>query len=78
MDLIGRLEQEVDRCGIRAVLESLAIVCDLKAEHLASNWQDTKTAKVWAHWARTIDRASALKQLDPLEPYEPKSKQIAV
>ena len=55
-DLVDRLEAEIDKCGIRAVLEAISIICDLKAEHLASNWQDVTSAKAWVLWQLQIDR----------------------
>jgi hypothetical protein len=41
------LESMVDRVGIRNVLYALAKICDGKAEHVASMWQDTATSQVW-------------------------------
>ena len=35
------LEGMVDRVGIRNVLYALAKICDGKAEHVASMWQQT-------------------------------------
>jgi hypothetical protein len=68
-DLLERLEIEVDRCGIREVIETLAIVCDQKSEHVAANWQDNQMAKTWNKWARILDKAASnLKLSDPLEP----------
>jgi hypothetical protein len=49
------LEGMVDRVGIRNVLYALAKICDGKAEHVASMWQDTSTAQVWNRWAWRIE-----------------------
>jgi hypothetical protein len=42
------LEALIDAAGIEAVLQGLSEICGLKAEHIASNWQDTPLAKRWA------------------------------
>jgi hypothetical protein len=49
------LEAMVDRVGIRNVLYALAKICDGKAEHVASMWQDVSTAQVWNKWAWRIE-----------------------
>jgi hypothetical protein len=68
------LEGMVDRVGIRNVLYALAKICDGKAEHVASMWQDTSTAQVWNRWAWRIESLAEGSQLgrwiecnDPLE-----------
>jgi hypothetical protein len=49
------LEGMVDRVGIRNVLYALAKICDGKAEHVASMWQDTATSQVWNKWAWRLE-----------------------
>jgi hypothetical protein len=49
-----QLEGMVDRVGLRNVLSALEYICQAKAEHLAVNWQDTKSAKEWERAARKI------------------------
>jgi hypothetical protein len=49
------LEAMVDRVGIRNVLYALAKICDGKAEHVASMWQDVATAQVWNRWAWRLE-----------------------
>jgi hypothetical protein len=49
------LEGMVDRVGICNVLYALAKLCDGKAEHTASMWQDTSTAQVWNRWAWRLE-----------------------
>jgi hypothetical protein len=46
------LESIVDRVGLDTLLDCLSAVCDDKAEHLASNWQDGAASKCWesASW----------------------------
>ena len=41
------LEVLVDANGLEAVLTALEEICEAKADHLASNWQDYKAAKQW-------------------------------
>ncbi len=52
------LEAMVDKAGIRNVLYALEHICGAKAEHLASNWQDSLSAKRWDGDARKIGRAA--------------------
>lgn len=51
------LESLVDKSSVTQVLEGLALICHLKAEHLATNWQDATSAKAWvkgATWLNTV------------------------
>jgi hypothetical protein len=50
------LEMLVDKYGLNVVLEMLADVLGEKAEHVAVNWQDTVTAKLWDRTARQVQR----------------------
>lgn len=54
-----QLEQLVDRFGLGMILDELAIICDEKAEHVQSNWQDGHLAKVWWHNSKVIGKAIA-------------------
>ena len=49
------LERMIDQNGLQAVLVALANVCGDKAEHLASNWQDTTSAKVWEKRGKRLE-----------------------
>jgi hypothetical protein len=42
------LENLIDKRGIQMVLQQISEICGFKAEHIASNWQDTLLAKRWA------------------------------
>lgn len=53
------LEALVDRMGLKGTVELLAIICGEKAQHIAVNWQDVKTAKTWAADARWLDITAA-------------------
>ena len=52
------LEQIVDACGIIDVVDALATICNEKAEHIRSAWQDDKTAKVWDKAGKHLDVTS--------------------
>jgi hypothetical protein len=54
-DTMEALEAVVDRVGIKNVVELLAIICQEKAEHIRTNWQDHTTAAVWTRNAATLD-----------------------
>ena len=49
------LEALIDLHGLPAVLNAIAQICSDKAEHIAVNWQDTATAKVWVNHMMRID-----------------------
>lgn len=49
----------VDRYGLSAVLNELANICNGKADHIATNWQDAPSAKFWERDARVIAAAEA-------------------
>ena len=48
------LENMVDAYGFTAVLESLAEIAGEKADHIAINWQDQKTAVQWNRVALAV------------------------
>lgn len=54
--LADRLEHLVDEASLRNVLQALSAVCAAKAEHLETNWQDQRSARVWHRSARACDR----------------------
>ena len=56
VDMERELETLVDMYDVRLVLEALAQVCDEKCDHIAKNWQDYTTAKVWGETARLIEK----------------------
>lgn len=53
------VERLIDAHGLFAVLDCLSGICGLKAEHLASNWQDTNAAKEWERAANALDKAAS-------------------
>lgn len=50
-ELRERLEPLVDQMSVVDVLYALSGICDLKADHLSSNWQDEHAAQVWSNTA---------------------------
>jgi len=52
------LERLIDATSIVAVMEALSDICTEKDEHILTNWQDKKLAKLWAHAAGVIGCAS--------------------
>jgi len=52
-----QLEQLIDKHGLRNVLLDLAFICDGKADHVRSNWQDEVTAKTWERASKVCDVA---------------------
>jgi hypothetical protein len=41
------LETMVDLYQLDTLVAALAVICEGKAEHLRTNWQDPATAKAW-------------------------------
>jgi uncharacterized damage-inducible protein DinB len=63
-ELQDTLESILDtqHCSLSRMLEALAEVCDEKAEHILTTWQDRTTAKPWTVLARKIRKAEHLAQ----------------
>jgi hypothetical protein len=57
-DYIEKLEAMIDKTSVRFVLECIAEMCELKAEHVAVNWQDEHTARVWSRAAAYVEKAA--------------------
>lgn len=49
------LEELLDRQGPEVLIGMLNNICDLKAEHLRSNWQDPTSARKWTELSRKLD-----------------------
>ena len=52
------LEAMVDRFGLQAVINSLACICSGKADHIAHNWQDQRSARHWEKAAIHLTNAA--------------------
>ena len=46
-DAIANFEKIIDHYGIDSIVSALSFICSEKSAHIATSWQDTKTAKVW-------------------------------
>lgn len=57
-DLKDDLEQTLDRVGLDTLFALLAEICQDKAGHVASTWQDRGPAQAWAQDARVIEHAA--------------------
>ena len=55
-DKLTELELIVDREGLGNVIDLLGEICDDKAEHLLTNWQDKAAAKHWTHDGRELGK----------------------
>jgi len=44
---LDAIEALMDACQVGGMLDLMAEVASAKADHVRSNWQDEKTAKVW-------------------------------
>lgn len=53
------LEKHIDRVGLPQFLETVAIVCEEKSEHIQTNWQDFALSRAWASAARGLDKLAA-------------------
>ena len=49
------LEALVDAHGLVNVAAELAQICSPKSKHIASNWQDDATARMWMNCSRIFD-----------------------
>jgi hypothetical protein len=54
-DLQYQLEELIDKSNLVDVVEQLAQICRLKADHIESNWQDSALAKRWIKAANAIE-----------------------
>jgi len=52
------LEALIDLTSVKAVLEAISDICGAKEEHIIANWQDEKTARVWAEACGLVGCAS--------------------
>jgi hypothetical protein len=57
--MLDVLERLVDERGLMAVLEGLAGVCQDKAEHIRTGWQDKPLAKAWEQMSGVLYNAAA-------------------
>lgn len=53
-----QIEDAIDGYSLEYVLVIVEEIANEKAEHLASNWQDDHSAKVWSKAANIVDVAA--------------------
>jgi hypothetical protein len=54
------LEALIDKHGLPFVLEELAKVCEAKADHIRTNWQDNNLSAAWTKLAVSTDFVATL------------------
>lgn len=53
-EVMDSIESLIDFWGMPEIIEQLILVCDNKADHLRSNWQDERGAKNWESKAKVL------------------------
>lgn len=57
-------EDLIDSLGVKGLLESMADVCQDKAEHIRANWQCETLAEAWEMRSRLLYALSRTPQMD--------------
>jgi hypothetical protein len=57
------LEQMIDSSNLFAILELIEVICEEKAEHLRSNWQDEALTKAWSRAAYRVAACANSKEV---------------
>jgi hypothetical protein len=57
-DITPELEPILDSSKLELVIRALAEICQAKAEHVRSNWQDESLAAFWEGAAKKLDGVS--------------------
>ena len=50
-----QIEKLIDERNVSQMLIVMAQVCNEKADHLRSNWQDEQAARTWERTAKKLD-----------------------
>lgn len=53
-----QLESLIDKHGLSQVLTAIEDICNGKAEHIESNWQDSATARAWSKASKRVELAN--------------------
>ncbi len=61
---IADIEAIIDGNDVEYVLNVVAKVCGLKADHIMENWQDDETSQHWDNMGVTISQFSELLNAD--------------
>ncbi len=48
------IEAIIDRVGMLCFINTVIDICEEKADHIRSNWQDKHLAKVWERKAKVL------------------------
>jgi uncharacterized protein (DUF2252 family) len=56
--ILADIESHVDRLSVSMVLQALATVCEGKAEHVRSDWQDFGLGRFWDNLAKQIEKTA--------------------
>jgi len=59
VDIEEFLESVIDINGMSFLLEKIGVICQKKAEHIRTNWQDVVLAEKWERAAGLIVTANA-------------------
>jgi hypothetical protein len=51
------LEQMVDMYGLPTVTAALAVICEMKAEHMRVNWQEPTRGRYWTRASIALTKA---------------------
>ena len=65
-ELAYEIESIVDRNSMARVLDLLAIMCAMKAEHIQSNWGDRNLAKAWTQLGEKVAKACEFAERESL------------
>ena len=49
------IETIIDRVGMLCFINTVVDICEEKADHIRSNWQDKHLAKVWERKAKVLN-----------------------
>ena len=52
-----QIEGIIDRVGLLSFVDMVGDICEEKADHIRSNWQDENLAKVWDKRAKVMQSA---------------------
>lgn len=58
LELQDQLEELVDATSLEDVIRALSVVCGLKADHIAVDWQDKATSRPWSRAQCALDKAA--------------------
>jgi hypothetical protein len=59
-----QLEDMIDKHGLTTILDMISNICQEKAIHIESNWQDESAAKAWRKAGRLIDKMTSSKSYE--------------